>query len=165
MSYEASPATNRELIILIGLQASGKSTFRRKSFDATHVVVSKDLMRNSRRPQRRQIRLIEEALAAGRSVVVDNTNPRAEDRSALLEVGRRFNARTIGYFLVSTFDESVQRNEQRAGIDCVPEVAIRSTAKVLQLPTYAEDFDQLFFVTMRNNTFEITLKVKDNDGR
>ena len=33
-----------ELVLLVGLQASGKSTFRRERLDATHVVVSKDLI-------------------------------------------------------------------------------------------------------------------------
>ncbi len=65
-----------ELIVLIGLQGSGKSTFRAARFDDTHVVVSKDLMRNNRRPAERQAPLIQEALLAHRSVVVDNTNPR-----------------------------------------------------------------------------------------
>jgi predicted kinase len=67
-----------ELVILIGLQASGKTTFRQMRFDGTHVIVSKDLLRNNRRPQSRQMRLIEAALTANQSVVVDNTNPRLE---------------------------------------------------------------------------------------
>jgi len=33
-----------ELVIFIGLQATGKSTFYRARFAATHVLVSKDLM-------------------------------------------------------------------------------------------------------------------------
>jgi hypothetical protein len=42
-----------ELVILVGLQASGKTTFRQMRFDGTHVIVSKDLLRNNRRPQSR----------------------------------------------------------------------------------------------------------------
>jgi predicted kinase len=63
-----------ELIIRIGIQASGKSTFYRSRFASTHTLVSKDLLRNNRQPVRRQAQLIAEALQAGRSVVVDNTN-------------------------------------------------------------------------------------------
>jgi len=42
-----------EIVILVGLQGSGKSSFRRSRFDATHVVVSKDNFRSNRRPARR----------------------------------------------------------------------------------------------------------------
>ncbi|MBI2933036.1 MAG: hypothetical protein HYY16_15435 [Planctomycetes bacterium] len=54
-----------ELAILIGLQASGKSTFYRERFASTHVHVSKDLFPNARKPQQRQGKMIAEALAAG----------------------------------------------------------------------------------------------------
>jgi predicted kinase len=73
-----------ELVILIALQAAGKTTFRRRRFDRTHVVVSKDDFPNNRRPARRQQFLVREALAAGKPVVVDNTNPRREDRALLI---------------------------------------------------------------------------------
>lgn len=85
---------------MIGLQGAGKSSFRRKFFDATHVVVSKDLIRNNRHPQKRQLELIHEAFKQGASVVVDNTNPRLEDRAALIEVARQYDARIRGFYLV-----------------------------------------------------------------
>jgi|SRR5215218_2225674 len=62
-----------ELVIFVGLQASGKSTFFRERFAATHEHVSKDLFRNNRDRNRRQAQLIESALGRDSSVVVDNT--------------------------------------------------------------------------------------------
>ena len=56
-----------ECVILIGLPASGKSTFFRERFAGTHDHISKDLLRNNRRPQRRQEQLIEESLAEHRA--------------------------------------------------------------------------------------------------
>jgi len=56
-----------ELILFIGLQGSGKSSFYRERFAGTHVLVSKDLWPHARRREARQRRLISEALAAGRS--------------------------------------------------------------------------------------------------
>jgi hypothetical protein len=79
-----------ELVIFVGLQASGKSTFFRERFAATHEHVSKDLFRNNRDRNRRQAQLIEAALGKGVSVVVDNTNPTVEDRRSLIRLGRRF---------------------------------------------------------------------------
>ena len=65
---------DQELVIFIGLQASGKTSFYRSRLAQTHVHISKDLMRNNRRPERRQQQLVREALSAGRSLVVD-THP------------------------------------------------------------------------------------------
>lgn len=136
-----------ELVILIGLQGAGKSTFRRKFFGATHVVVSKDLLRNNRRPQRRQLELIHEALKQGASVVVDNTNPRPEDRAALIEVARQYGASVRGFYLFCSVETSQSRNAQRAGRERVADVGIFATAKLLQRPSRAEGFDQLYYVT------------------
>ena len=43
-----------QLVILIGLQASGKSTFYRTRFADTHTWISKDRLRHNRNPGRRQ---------------------------------------------------------------------------------------------------------------
>ncbi len=61
-----------ELVILIRMPASGKSSFVRARLALTHRHVSRDLLGPSRGRVGRQRALIEEALAAGRPVVVDN---------------------------------------------------------------------------------------------
>jgi predicted kinase len=84
------------------LQAAGKSTFYRERFAGTHTLVSKDVLRNNPQPERRQQQLIAEALAAGRSVVVDNTNPTPEVRAPLIALGRQYGATVVGYSFAST---------------------------------------------------------------
>jgi hypothetical protein len=81
--------SSKEIIVLVGLQSSGKSSSYRTHFAATDAVVSKDRLRNNRRPQRRQMQFVEQALKEGRSVAVDNTNPTVEDRAAIVELARR----------------------------------------------------------------------------
>jgi predicted kinase len=141
-----------DCVILIGLPASGKSTFYRERFAGTHDLVSKDAMRNNRQPQRRQERLIEAALAAGRSVVVDNTNPRAADRAPIVATARRFGADVAGYYFPTEAQMALRRNRARQGRDRVPDVAIFVAKKRLEPPTYAEGFDQLFTVTVKEET-------------
>ncbi len=51
-----------EVVVLVGLQGSGKSTFYRQRFAATHALVSRDLFRNNPRPSRRQRELLDGAL-------------------------------------------------------------------------------------------------------
>ena len=140
------PASPLELVLLIGLQGAGKSTFRRKFFDATHTVVSKDLLINNRRPQRRQLQLINEALKQGASVVVDNTNPRVEDRAALIEVAGQYGARVRGFYLHCSVETSQARNALRVGRERVTDIGIFATAKVLRRPSRAEGFDELYYV-------------------
>ena len=135
-----------DLVILIGLQAAGKSTFRRAHFDATHEVVSKDLFPNHRLPSLRQAELLRAALSAGRSVVVDNTNVQSEDRTTLIALGREYGARCIGYFLPSSVDASLERNASRTGKARVPDKGVLATAKRFRAPAWAEGFDELYEV-------------------
>jgi len=137
-----------ECVILIGLPAAGKSTFFRQRFAGTHDHVSKDLLRNNRRPQRRQEQLIAESLAAGRSVVVDNTNPSAGVRAPLIEVARKYGADVVGYVFLTDARDALRRNRTREGRERVPDVAIFTVRKHLQPPTPGEGFDRLYAVTM-----------------
>jgi predicted kinase len=134
------------VVVLIGFQGAGKTTFCEQRLAATHVLISKDRLRNNRRPERRQRRLIEQALAERRSVVVDNTNVSAAERAALIAVAREHRARVIGYFFESPFAECRRRNEERPAERRVPDVGIFATARRFERPCRAEGFDELWSV-------------------
>ena len=137
-----------ECVILIGLPASGKSTFFRERFAATHDHVSKDLLRNNRHAQRRQEQLIAASLASGRSVVVDNTNPSVAVRTPLIAAARKHGAEVVGYYFPTEAADALRRNRAREGRERVPDVAIFTTRKRLEPPTLAEGFDRLYAVKM-----------------
>jgi predicted kinase len=154
-----------ELIILIGLQGAGKSTFFRAHFAATHDLVSKDLMPNNRQPARRQLQLVEEALQAGHSVVVDNTNPTPANRAELIQLGRAYAATIVGYYFEPQVSRCLARNRQRIGKERVPDVAIFATKKRLVPPAYAEGFTQLFLVVNNDDgTFGVSYVPKEEAG-
>ncbi|UUV27724.1 ATP-binding protein [Amycolatopsis roodepoortensis] len=134
------------VVILIGLQASGKSTFFRREFAGTHVHVSKDTFPNARRPQARQLRMLAEALEEGRSVVVDNTNPSPEEWAPLIEVARRYGARVAGYWFPPDLEGSQERNARRKGKTRVPDVGLYATLKRLRRPSAEDGFDELYTV-------------------
>lgn len=144
-----------ELVIFVGLQASGKSTFFRERFAADHEHISKDLFRNNRKRNKRQKELIKAALGAGRSVVVDNTNPTVEDRRPLVGLGHGFGARIVGYYFESAVRECLVRNARREGKERVPDVAIYATAKKLVPPAREEGFDELLYVQLNDSAFEV----------
>jgi predicted kinase len=137
-----------ECVILVGLPASGKTTFYERRFAATHTHVSKDLWPNITRKDQRQARLIAEALAAGRSVVVDNTNPGIEDRVPIISVARELGVRVVGYYFDASTRDAVGRNRRREGHQRVPDVAIFTKAKRMVLPTLSEGFDELYRVSI-----------------
>ena len=146
-----------ELVVLVGLQGSGKTTFFRERFAATHEHVSKDNFRNNARPARRQRHLIAEAFAAGRSLVVDNTNPTIAERAELVALGRTAGAAVVCHFFPPDVDASLRRNALREGKARVPDHAVRITAARLEPPTPAEGFDRLYHVRLvEGGGFEVT---------
>ena len=132
-----------ELLIFVGLQAAGKSTYYHANLAATHVHVSKDLMKNTRDRNAKQQQMIEAALRAGRSVAVDNTNPTPAVRAPLIEQGRRLGARVVACYFETTVKDAVARNRLREGKARVPDVVIYVAARKLVAPSIAEGFDEI----------------------
>ena len=156
-----------ECVILIGLPGAGKSSLYRDKFASTHVHVSKDLWPNATKREDRsasgrsrrgdQRELVEESLASGKSVVIDNTNPTIAERAGLIRVARAHGARVTGYFFDVNTRTAVARNAERTGRGKVPNVAIFTAAKRLQRPSRAEGFDQLFRVQIdKDRSLRIT---------
>lgn len=141
-----------ELIIFIGLQASGKTTFYHNNFASTHQHVSKDLFPNNKNKDRRQTQLITAALEDRKSVVVDNTNPTTIERAPLIEIGNSYNCKIIGYYFDLPLKLCLERNSQRIGKAKVPEVGIYATAKRLTRPDYSEGFHYLFVINSESSS-------------
>lgn len=137
-----------ELAILVGVPASGKTSFFRARLAATHQLVSKDLLPHARNRETRQRQLIEAALGAGHSVAADNVNATASARAPLIALARRHGARVVGYYFDAPPHDAVERNRRRSGRARVPDVAIYAAAKRLEPPAPAEGFDALFRVRL-----------------
>jgi predicted kinase len=150
------PTARVELIVFAGLQASGKTSFYRARFAATHLHVSKDAWPNARHRERRQRRLVEDALGRGQSVVVDNTNPSPLERRPLIELGRAAGARIIAYWFVSTVADAMVRNAARTGRARVKDAGIFTVAGRLVTPAADEGFDDRFEVRLAGDDFVVT---------
>ena len=141
-----------EMIIFIGIPASGKTTFYQQNFAVTHVHISLDIL-NTRRKENE---LLEETLASGKSCVIDNTNVSVAERAKYIETGKRYGYKVIGYYFRSSIDECRIRNDRRQGRKQVPEIALRNKAAHLERPSKKEGFDELYYVKIVDDKFEIT---------
>ena len=146
-----------DLVVLAGLQGSGKTTFFRARFAATHAHVSRDLFPNARDPRARQRSLVEEASRSGRSVVIDDTNARRGDRVALAALARTLGMRPVLYWFRPDVRASLARNAGRSGRGRVPDVAVFATAKRLAPPDPSEGFAEAHEVrATADGAFEVS---------
>ncbi len=131
-------------ILLVGIPASGKSSFYRSRFADTHVRVNRDMLGTAHR-----VRLLRDAcLAGGISFVLDNTNLTRAVRLEHIQAARAAGFRVEGYFLQSRRAEAAQRNRSRPEAQRVPPAAVGGMSKRLELPSPDEGYDALFFVRM-----------------
>ena len=144
-------------VILMGLQASGKSTFYKNNL-SQFVHVNLDTLR-SRKNERI---LLDDCLQKGLNFAVDNTNPTYEDRARYIIPAKQNGYKIVGYYFQSQIKACIQRNALRQGKQCVPETAIASTSNKLQLPRYEEGFDELYFVKIQENDFIVTRWVQED---
>ncbi len=90
---------------------------------------------------------MEECIRQKKNFVVDNTNPTREDRARYIPLAKEAGYQVIGYFFQSKVQDCIARNALRTGKACIPSKAIAATSKKLELPSYDEGFDKLYFVS------------------
>ncbi|MEM7029203.1 MAG: AAA family ATPase [Chloroflexota bacterium] len=131
-----------EAIIFIGIQATGKSTFYRDQFFQTHLRISLDLLKT----RAREKQFFETCLQTKQKLVIDNTNPRVEDRQRYIPAAKAVDFKVVGYYFESKIADALKRNQQRMGKQRIPEPGILATYNKLMMPTFNEGFDQLYYV-------------------
>jgi predicted kinase len=131
-----------QVVIFIGIQASGKSTFYAERFADTHIRINLDMLKT----RHREKRLVETCLEIGQPFVIDNTNPTPDDRGKYIISAKEKRFEIVGYYFASNIGDATARNGRRSRQ--VPEKAIRGTYSRLVLPCYREGFDRLYYVRL-----------------
>lgn len=133
-----------EVIIFIGIQACGKSTFYKRQFVDTHIRINLDMLRT----RNREKILFNACLDAKQPCVIDNTNVLLEERARYISLAKEHKFHVVGYHFRSNVAASLERNQSRPMHQVVPEKAILGTYRRLQLPQLTEGFDLLHYVTI-----------------
>jgi len=141
-----------EAVIFIGIQATGKTTFYKKHFFDTHIRISLDQLNT----KNKQNRFLKTCFETQSKFVIDNTNPEIKTRKEFIEKAKKNKYKVIGYYFSSEIGKSIERNNKRIGKKRIPEIGIKGTFNKLVLPKFEEGFDELLFVKIKNDTFEIT---------
>ena len=129
----------RELVITIGVQGAGKSTWCQKNLFHTHLRLNRDMLGSAER----QLTLFHAALATGQNIVVDNTHPKASTRQVLIRLAKACDYRVRGVYFDVNAETAKARNRGRPSERRVPDRAIDGTLAKLEKPTLAEGFDEL----------------------
>ena len=132
----------KTMVLMIGIQGSGKSTFYHKYLSDDYVRVNLDTLKTRNREEQ----LVSECFREGKSFAVDNTNPTRADRQRYIPLAQYWGYRIVGYFMESKLQTCIERNNQRSGSAKIPATAIAATSNKLQLPGVEEGFDELYFV-------------------
>lgn len=133
-----------EAIVFIGAQASGKSTFYARHFAATHLRLSRDMLRTAHRLDV----LFHAALAVKQPLVLDNTHPARTSRARYIDGCRAAGYRVIAYWFDTTAEAALARNQARAESARVPDLAIHGLLAKLEPPSPDEQFDVIYRVTI-----------------
>ena len=139
----------KTIFILIGIQASGKTTFCQEYF-CDFDIVSLDIIKT----RKKEYKTINEIINSGKNLVIDNTNPTIEERKKYIDIAQQNGYKTVGIYFRSSVDECLKRNSKRG--NNVPLKGILTTAKKLEQPSYSENFDELYYVKIEDNIFIVS---------
>lgn len=131
-----------EMVLFVGIQATGKSEFYKRQFYKTHMRINLDMLRTRHRE-----RIFLTACIEGKqSFVVDNTNPTREVRASYIQMAKVAGFSVVGYYFRSAIGPAIARNELRTGKECLPVPALLATHRKLEQPRWDEGFDTLYYV-------------------
>ena len=154
--------TQPELIMLVGIPASGKSTLTKEYSEKGYIILSSDEIRVQISKEQgwepydqeklgeingmvfEYIRKTASALLKeGKNVVLDATNLGRKKRKNILSFLNRTSCKKICVLLITPRDICIQRNKLRQGIARVPDYSMENMLRCFECPYYWEGWDEI----------------------
>jgi bifunctional polynucleotide phosphatase/kinase len=151
----------QEMVIFVGSPGSGKSSFY-SAFFAKHnyVHVNNDTLKTASKC----LKVAEEALTSGKSIVIDNTNPTKAVRSSYISLAKNLEipvrcfffkySKELVFHLNNLRDINIGRQHHSKS---VPDVVIHSWYKYLEEPSISEGFKDVKVIPFVPGPFENSL--------
>ena len=150
-----------QLIIFVGGQASGKSTFFKQYFADTHIRINLDMLKT----RHREKLIFEACLNAKQKCVIDNTNPTLDDRKRYVDLAKQAGFEIVCYYFHSDLKNALKRNSEREGKACIPEIGVRATYKKIKIPQLSEGFEIIYQVKiLQGQEFSISILDQINNA-
>lgn len=143
------------LTLMVGLPASGKSTYSKQLVDENTILLSSDTIRKEllgKETDQTQNELVfttlysraREALLSDKNVIIDATNVSVRDRKRVLENFGDLSISRHAIVIQTPISECIKRDKQRAR--SVGAYVVRKYARFYQTPTKDEGFNKITFI-------------------
>uniref|UniRef100_A0A915HWA7 PNK FHA domain-containing protein n=1 Tax=Romanomermis culicivorax TaxID=13658 RepID=A0A915HWA7_ROMCU len=155
----------QEMIIFVGYPAAGKSTLAKKlKANPNYVIICQDELKTSQKC----LKMAEDSLNLGKSVVIDNTSPDKESRSKFLNLvdkAKYPSCKKRCFLFNATLEQAKHNNKFRNLADLtddkhknVDDIVLYSFRKKFQAPTKDEGFDEIVRINLKPAFTDETLK-------
>ncbi len=127
--------TEKEVVILVGMQGSGKSTLAKQAFSENYQIISGDIYKTSEK-------MLKEASKYNTSIIFDATNGTKEKRKHYIDYARSKNLHVRCIWITAPIDVCMERNKQREAETGthVPKIALYKYRKDFETPDESEGF-------------------------
>lgn len=127
----------QEMIILVGYQSSGKTTFSEKYLvPYNYVRIDGDFLKTIPK----MLKVAENHIKDNKSVIIDRTNPKKEDREKFITLAKKYNIPIRCFVFNVNIEKAMELNTLRMNTTGkkVPKIAFYVFRKNYEQPTYDE---------------------------
>lgn len=158
---EDSPITtdDQEMVIFVGCPAAGKTQFYDSYMKRSYYHISRDRLGS----WQKCVSESQTALAAGKSVVIDNTSPDVETRGRYIQIAQQYKVPVRCMLFLTSISHAIHNNNFRNHTDPhynrkVPLLAIRQYETKFIEPVLKEGFSKIIKIKIRLRFTDSKLK-------
>ena len=135
---------NKEMIIMVGFPASGKSSFARKinSNYTNYIIINQDTLKTLAKCKK----YTNECLEANKSVIIDSTNPTIFGRNDWIEIAKKFNYIVKIFKMKTSLEHSKHNNVYRSltsNTELIPDIVYNIYKSKFEEPKITEGVNEI----------------------